>query len=91
MRVKFKYKGIEYYPKDLDKKLKQLGITLSDIAILNNEEKPEEVIEYKNPKLFIFKNKVTGYTIESIYSDLEYLKTSIKNLDDYKYIGIKEY
>ena len=83
----FKYNGKIWNPKNPEKKLKQLGITWDDVEIINNEEVKEEVIEYQNPKLYVFKNKDTGYTIESIYDNLDHLK----DVDGYEYVGLKEY
>lgn len=39
MKTKFKYKDKIYYPKNLEKKLKQLGITINDIEIIEEESK----------------------------------------------------
>lgn len=85
--ITFKYNGKIWNPKNPEKKLKQLGITWDDVEIINNEEVKEEVIEYQNPKLYVFKNKDTGYTIESIYDNLDHLK----DVDGYEYVGLKEY
>lgn len=90
MRIKFKYNDIIYYPKNPEKKLKQLGITWDDVEIIKEEEKKVDPIEYLNPRLFIFKNEKTGETIESIYNNLWNLKDTI-NINDYIYGGEKRY
>lgn len=64
MRVKFKYNGITYYPKDPDKKLKQLGITWDDVEIIK-EEKIVKPIELMDNKLYYFINNI-GQSITSI-------------------------
>lgn len=70
MRIKFKYNGREYYPKNLDKKLNELGITINDIEIVSNETKKQEQIEYEDPnRLYYFINRKTGYSITSIYPE----------------------
>ena len=73
MRVKFKYNGKEYYPKHLDKKLNELGITINDIEIIIESKKKEEPIEYEDKKLYYFINPKTKETITSIYPTLESL------------------
>ena len=57
MRVKFKYNGITYYPKDPDKKLKQLGITWDDVEIIEEEDN-----WYKTPNnvVGVLANPITG-------------------------------
>lgn len=93
MRIKFKYKGIEYSPKNdknAEKKLKQLGITWDDVEIITARSKQEETIEYVNPKLYIFKNRINGYTIESIYDNLDNLANDV-DIENYEYVGMKEY
>lgn len=86
MRVKFKYNGREYYPKHLDKKLNELGITIDDIEIITESEKKEEPIEYEdNVKLYHFINPKTKETILSIYPTLDNLKDII-NVNDYERI-----
>lgn len=67
MRVKFKYNRITYYPKDPDKKLKQLGITWDDVEIIK-EEKIVKPIELMDIKLYYFVNNI-GQSITSINPD----------------------
>ena len=83
----FKYNGKIWNPKNPEKKLKQLGITWDDVEIINNEEVKEEVIEYQNPKLYVFKNKDTEYIIESIYDNLDHLK----DVDGYEYAAARDH
>lgn len=74
MRIRFKYNDIIYYPKNPEKKLKQLGITWDDVEIIE-EQKKEQKIEYEDPnRLYYFINKKTGETISSIYSSIEEMK-----------------
>lgn len=80
MRIKFKYNGIIYYPKDLDKKLKKLGITKDDIEIVNDDNKEETPLELDNTKKYYFTNGV--FTITSIYNSLDNLRNMI-NVDEY--------
>lgn len=50
--ITFKYKSRTYSPKNLDKKLKQLGITLDDVELVQDEqtnkqiEKQQRVVNY---------------------------------------------
>lgn len=68
MKISFKYNGKIWNPKNPEKKLKQLGITWDDVEIIENEEKPKEIIEYEDPnRLFYFVNKKTGWSITSIH------------------------
>lgn len=80
MRIKFKYNGIVYYPKDLDKKLKKLGITKDDIEIVNDDNKIETPLELDDIKKYYFTNGV--FTITSIYDNLDNLRNMI-NVDEY--------
>lgn len=80
MRIKFKYNGIVYYPKDLDKKLKKLGITKDDIEIVNDDNKVETPLELDDVKKYYFTNGI--YTITSIYDNLDNLRNMI-NVDEY--------
>lgn len=65
-RILFKYNGIEYYPKNPEKKLKQLGITWDDVEIVNNKSN-EIKEEYADPnRLYYFINPKTGWSITSI-------------------------
>ena len=80
MRIKFKYNGIIYYPKDLDKKLKKLGITKDDIEIVNDDNKVETPLELDDIKKYYFTNGV--FTITSIYDNLDDLRNMI-NVNEY--------
>lgn len=80
MRIKFKYNGIVYYPKDLNKKLKKLGITKDDIEVVNDDNKIETPLELDNIKKYYFTNGV--FTITSIYDNLDNLRNMI-NVDEY--------
>lgn len=80
MRIKFKYNGIIYYPKDLDKKLKKLGITKDDIEIVNDDNKEETPLELDDIKKYYFTNGV--FAITSIYDNLDNLRNMI-NVDEY--------
>lgn len=87
-QITFKYNGKIWNPKNPEKKLKQLGITWDDVEIIKEEIKEEKKEEYMNPVLYEFKNIKTGETILSIYNklDLDFL-----NLEDWKYLGLKQY
>lgn len=90
--ISFKYNGKVWNPKNPEKKLKQLGITWDDVEIIEtpkNEEKKET--ELQNPKLYVFKNKHTGFSIESIYENINHLKHVIADIDDYEFTGMKQY
>lgn len=81
MRIKFKYNGIVYYPKDLNKKLRQLGININDVEIIDKKEEKEQKEEIDTSiKKYYFKNVKTGETIVSIYPDLR----NIVNVNDYE-------
>lgn len=80
MRIKFKYNGIVYYPKDLNRKLKKLGITKDDIEIVNDDNKVETPLELDDIKKYYFTNGV--FTITSIYNNLDNLRNMI-NVDEY--------
>ena len=84
MRIKFKYNDIIYYPKNPEKKLKQLGITWDDVEIIVENCVEEKIIEYMNPKLYHFKDKVGGGTISTIYP---YLEDYIEDRENYEFIG----
>ena len=78
--TKFKYNNRIYNPSDLDKKLKKLGITLSDIEIIedsiikDNDNENNGITKHH----FILPN---GYTVTSIYDNLDNL-----GITDYKQI-----
>lgn len=78
--MKFKYNGRIYNPINIEKKLKKLGITINDIEIISKEE---EIIEYSDTKLYHFMNRKTGETINSIYDNLDDLK-SVICINDYE-------
>lgn len=80
MRIKFKYNGIIYYPKDLNKKLKKLGITEDDIEVIDDSEKEEIPLELDDTKKYYFTNGKS--TIVSIYNNLDNLRNMI-NVDEY--------
>ena len=93
MRIKFKYKGIEYSPKNpknAEKKLKQLGITWDDVEIITEQPKIKETIDYQDPELYVFRNSKTNEVILSIYDNLDLLKEYL-DINDYEFIGMQEY
>lgn len=84
MEITFKYNGIIISTPNLDKKLKRMKITINDIEIIDSfENQKKETIEYEDKTLYTFKNKNTGETIVSIYSDLNNLKEFI-NVNEYE-------
>lgn len=70
--ISFKYNGKLYNPKNPEKKLKQLGITWDDVEIVeqNTKEEDEPTESWHNPRLYYYLNPSTGYSITSIYPDL---------------------
>ena len=76
--TKFKYNNRIYNPSDLDKKLKKLGITRSDIEIIEDTTIKEELDTFITKHHFILPN---GYTVTSIYDNLDNL-----GITDYKQI-----
>ena len=78
--TKFKYNNRIYNPSNLDKKLKKLGITRSDIEIIedtiikDNDNEDNGITKHH----FILPN---GYTVTSIYDNLDNL-----GITDYKQI-----
>lgn len=90
MNIAFKYNGKIWNPKNPAKKLKQLGITWDDVEIIENQENQKDPIEYQNPELYVFKNKLTGEVILSIYDDLD-LQAKYIDVNDYEFIGMQEY
>ena len=76
--TKFKYNNRIYNPSDLDKKLKKLGITRSDIEIIEDTTIKEELDTSITKHHFILPN---GYTVTSIYDKLDNL-----GITDYKQI-----
>ena len=78
--TKFKYNNRIYNPSDLDKKLKKLGITRSDIEIIedtiikDNDNEDNGITKHH----FILPN---SYTVTSIYDNLDNL-----GVTDYKQI-----
>lgn len=79
--TKFKYNNRIYNPSDLDKKLKKLGITRSDIEIIedttikDNDNEDNGITKHH----FILPN---GYTVTSIYNNLDNLGiTNYKQID----------
>ena len=91
----FKYNGKIYSPKNVEKKLKQLGISEQDIEYCEDPYKQKKTIETEidsnNPKLYKFINSKNGYTLLSIHSSLEDIKANdcrkdIEWYDDFKLI-----
>lgn len=76
--TKFKYNNRIYNPSDLDKKLKKLGITRSDIEIIEDTTIKEELDTSITKHHFSLPN---GYTVTSIYDNLDNL-----GITDYKQI-----
>ena len=76
--TKFKYNNRIYNPSDLDKKLKKLGITYSDIEIIEDTTIKEEPDTSITKHHFVLPN---GYTVTSIYNNLDNL-----GITDYKQI-----
>lgn len=81
--TKFKYNNRIYNPSNLDKKLKKLGITRSDIEIIedttikdnDNDNEDNGITKHH----FILPN---GYTVTSIYDNLDNLGiTNYKQID----------
>ena len=78
--TKFKYNNRIYNPSDLDKKLKKLGITRSDIEIIedttikDNDNEDNGITKHH----FILPN---NYIVTSIYNNLDNL-----GITDYKQI-----
>lgn len=77
--TKFKYNNRIYNPSDLDKKLKKLGITRSDIEIIEDTTIKEELDTSIIKHHFVLPN---GYTVTSIYDNLDNLGiTNYKQID----------
>lgn len=77
--TKFKYNNRIYNPSDIDKKLKKLGITRSDIEIIEDTTIKEEPDTSITKHHFVLPN---GYTVTSIYDNLDYLGiTEYKQID----------
>lgn len=84
--ITFKYNGKIWNPKNPEKKLKQLGITWDDVEIIDNQPKEEKQIEMNDIKMYYFRNPKNGYTISSIYPNLDHLKKDILDINDYEFI-----
>lgn len=67
--MKFKYNGRIYNPVDTKKKLKKMGISMDDIEIIK-EDSIEESPSLSDVKLFYYYNPNTGYSITSIYDNV---------------------
>ncbi len=67
--MKFKYNGRIYNPVNTEKKLKKMGITMDDIEIIK-EDSVKEPPPISDVKLFYYYNPVTGYSITSIYDNV---------------------
>lgn len=80
--VKFKYNNKVYQTKNLETKLKCLGITENEIEILNDSNKePEEGIS----KRYYYRNINNGHVLISIFPELEEsLVPFIGNLSDWQ-------
>ena len=63
--IEFLYNGKPYKTPDLEKKLKKMGITESDIEIINNNKNKDEIDN--SIKKYYFINPETKETIVSIY------------------------
>lgn len=75
--MKFKYNGRIYNPINVEKKLKKLGITVNDIEIIPEKIEEDNSID-TSIKKYYYRNPITGYTITSIYDNL--------NVDGYERI-----
>ena len=78
--ITFRYKDKQYTTNNLERKLNNLGISISDIQIMGNRDLGE--IDNSIQKYY-FKNSNTRETIVSIYPSLEHLKNII-NIYEYK-------
>lgn len=81
--MKFIYNGRIYNPVNTEKKLKKMGITMDDIKII---KKPsiEEPPPTSDVKLYYYYNPITGYSISSIYDNVNekgYERISKRQLD----------
>ena len=79
--MKFKYNGRIYNPVNTEKKLKKMGITLENIEIIK-EEVINEPPSMSDVKLFYYYNPNTGYSITSIYDNV--------NVNDYERIDKRQ-
>lgn len=71
--TKFTYNGKIYNPVNLEKKLRKMGITINDIDIIPEKEK---IIEYDTSIIKHHFKLPNGYTITSIYDNLNHLNIS---------------
>ena len=78
--ITFRYKDKQYTTNNLERKLNNLGVSISDIQIMGNRDLGE--IDNSIQKYY-FKNSNTRETIVSIYPSLEHLKNII-NIYEYK-------
>ena len=67
--MKFMYNGRIYNPVNIEKKLKKMGITVDDVEIIEEESKnePPPMLDIKK---FYYYNPSTGYSIISIYDNV---------------------
>lgn len=66
--ITFKYNNKQYTTNNLDSKLNKLGITREDIEILGKRDLGEIDTSIKK---YHYRNPITGYTITSIYDNLD--------------------
>lgn len=66
--MKFIYNGRIYNPVNVEKKLKKMGISMDDIEIIKEIPLIEE--PSSDIKLFYYYNPNTGYSITSIYDNV---------------------
>lgn len=65
--IQFRYNGKVYDTSDLPKKLKKMGISENDIELVKKEIPQEK----QDIQLYVFKNKITGCSISTIYPTLD--------------------
>ena len=67
--IQFEYKGKVYDTSDLEKKLRKMGITKEDIKIKYKDE--GDGGESSSTTLYHFIHPETGYTVTSVYKELD--------------------
>lgn len=65
--MKFMYNERIYNPVNVEKKLKKMGITMDNIEILEEDSENNSLLDIKK---FYYYNSDTGYSITSIYDNL---------------------